>query len=63
MFLNTGGRILFDSIICPGYQPNEFILEVDSSLVKAVVKHLNMYKGSSNLMVYYVFYYIFFFIL
>jgi len=51
MFLNTGGRILFDSIICPGYQPNEFILEVDSSLVKAVVKHLNMYKVRRKLLI------------
>jgi len=51
MFLNTGGRILFDSIICPGYQPNEFIIEVDSSLVKAVVKHLKMYKVRRKLLI------------
>lgn len=44
MFLNTGGRVLFDSIICPGFEPNEYIVEVDSELAKAAVKHLNMYK-------------------
>jgi folate-binding Fe-S cluster repair protein YgfZ len=45
MFLNTGGRVLFDSIICPGFEPDEYILEVDSDLAKAAVKHLKMYKG------------------
>jgi len=44
MFLNTGGRVLFDSIICPGFEPDEYILEVDSDLAKAAVKHLKMYK-------------------
>ena len=45
MFLNTGGRVLFDSIISPGLDPNEFMVEVDSGLAKTVIKHLNMYKG------------------
>jgi len=43
-FLNTGGRILFDTIISNGFKPNQFIIEVDSGLAKAAVKHLNMYK-------------------
>lgn len=44
MFLNTGGRVLFDSIICPGFQPNQYIVEIDTELAKAAVKHLNMYR-------------------
>jgi len=44
MFLNTGGRVLFDTIITPGFQPNELLLEVDAQLSKAVVKHLSMYR-------------------
>ena len=45
MFLNTGGRVLFDSIICPGFLPNQYIVEIDTELAKAAVKHLNMYRG------------------
>ena len=52
MFLNTGGRILFDSIISPGFEPNEFFLEVDQTMSKNVVKHLSMYRGMINNYIY-----------
>eukprot|EP00088_Acartia_fossae_P014717 TRINITY_DN1791_c0_g1_i4.p1 TRINITY_DN1791_c0_g1~~TRINITY_DN1791_c0_g1_i4.p1 ORF type:complete len:366 (+),score=45.96 TRINITY_DN1791_c0_g1_i4:192-1289(+) len=51
MFLNTGGRVLFDSIISPGFEPNEFMVEVDSGLAKTVIKHLNMYKVRRKLQI------------
>lgn len=45
LFLNTGGRALFDTIISRGFEPNQLFLEVDERVSKAVVKHLSMYRG------------------
>ncbi|XP_023320087.1 putative transferase CAF17 homolog, mitochondrial [Eurytemora carolleeae] len=44
MFLNSAGRVLFDSIISPGFEPNQFFLEVDQAMSKNVIKHLSMYR-------------------
>jgi len=43
-FLNTSGRILFDSIISRGHKDDEWLLDVDSRAVSLVTRHLSMYK-------------------
>lgn len=44
MFLNTGGRVLFDSILSRGWSPGEYLLQVDSQLASMAVKHLSLYR-------------------
>ena len=51
MFLNTAGRVLFDSIISPGFEPNQFFLEVDQAMSKNVIKHLSMYRGMFSVLI------------
>lgn len=51
MFLNSAGRVLFDSIISPGFEPNQFFLEVDQAMSKNVIKHLSMYRGMFSVLI------------
>jgi len=44
MFLNTGGRILFDAIISKGNQPDQYLLDIDSKISNLARKHLSLYK-------------------
>jgi len=44
MFLNTGGRILFDAIISKGSQPDQFLLDIDLKMSNLAKKHLSLYK-------------------
>lgn len=44
MFLNKGGRVLYDSIVYRMPEEDSFLVEVDSSLVDQVVKHLKVYR-------------------
>lgn len=44
MFLNNGGRILYDAIISKGLLENQFLLDVDSRASNLARKHLSMYK-------------------
>ncbi|KAK9509693.1 hypothetical protein O3M35_006950 [Rhynocoris fuscipes] len=44
MFLNTKGRVLYDSIIYKNTSDNSFLLECDVNSVESLQKHLNLYK-------------------
>lgn len=44
VFLNTKGRILFDTIIYKGLEDNNYLIECDTSVVNNLQKHLIMYK-------------------
>jgi len=44
MFLNTGGRILFDAIISKGSQSDQYLLDLDSKMCNLAKKHLSLYK-------------------
>ena len=44
MFLNTGGRILFDAIISKGNHPDQYLLDIDSKISNVAKKHLSLYK-------------------
>jgi len=44
MFLNTQGRILYDSIIYNGREEGTYLVECDRDCASALVKHLSMYK-------------------
>jgi len=43
MFLNTGGRVLYEGILVSG-AADSFLLDCDAGLVDKVLKHLKMYK-------------------
>jgi len=51
MFLNTGGRILFDAIISKGVQPDQFLLDVDSKISNLAKKHLSLYKVRRKILI------------
>jgi len=51
MFLNTGGRILFDAIISKGVEPDQFLLDVDSKASKLAKKHLSLYKVRRKILI------------
>lgn len=44
MFLNTKGRVLYDSIIYKQDSDDTFLIECDHSCIEELVKHLKMYK-------------------
>jgi len=44
MFLNTQGRVLFDSLIYAGREKDEYFLDVDSKVSAVAKKHLGFYK-------------------
>ena len=43
MFLNTGGRVLYEGILVNA-DADTFLLDCDTSLVDKILKHLKMYK-------------------
>jgi len=51
MFLNTGGRILFDAIISKGVEPHQFLLDVDTKVSNLAKKHLSMYKVRRKILI------------
>eukprot|EP00092_Neocalanus_flemingeri_P002812 GFUD01003009.1.p1 GENE.GFUD01003009.1~~GFUD01003009.1.p1 ORF type:complete len:356 (-),score=86.70 GFUD01003009.1:158-1225(-) len=51
MFLNTGGRILFDAIISKGVEPDQFLLDVDSKVSNLAKKHLSLYKVRRKILI------------
>eukprot|EP00090_Calanus_glacialis_P015292 TRINITY_DN24154_c0_g1_i1.p1 TRINITY_DN24154_c0_g1~~TRINITY_DN24154_c0_g1_i1.p1 ORF type:complete len:367 (-),score=95.19 TRINITY_DN24154_c0_g1_i1:99-1130(-) len=51
MFLNTGGRILFDAIISKGVQPDQFLLDVDTKVSNLAKKHLSLYKVRRKILI------------
>lgn len=44
MFLNTKGRVLYDSIIYRGGDEDAYFIECDTAVVKDLESHLKMYK-------------------
>jgi len=44
MFLNTKGRVLFDSIVYTESKENSFLLECDKAAEQSLKKHLTIYK-------------------
>ena len=43
-------RVMFDTIVCRGWAPGEFLLQVDRQLASMVVKHLSLYKGRESIL-------------
>ena len=49
MFLNSKGRILFDTFIyCIPGETNEYFLECDKAVISDLIKHLKTYKLRAN---------------
>ncbi|XP_034941269.1 putative transferase CAF17 homolog, mitochondrial [Chelonus insularis] len=44
LFLNTKGRVLYDTIIYKGYDHETYYIECDSEIINALQKHLTIYK-------------------
>ncbi|XP_011306549.1 putative transferase CAF17 homolog, mitochondrial [Fopius arisanus] len=44
LFLNTKGRVLYDTIIYRSKTPEAFLLEVDTAISQDLQRHLKMYK-------------------
>uniref|UniRef100_A0A6V7MBY0 Uncharacterized protein n=1 Tax=Bracon brevicornis TaxID=1563983 RepID=A0A6V7MBY0_9HYME len=44
LFLNTRGRVLYDTIIYKSLEENTFLIEVDAAATNDLQKHLKMYK-------------------
>ena len=44
MFLNTQGRILYDTIIYNGHEKESYLIECDTNCSSTLIKHLMMYR-------------------
>ncbi|XP_017771389.1 PREDICTED: putative transferase CAF17 homolog, mitochondrial isoform X2 [Nicrophorus vespilloides] len=44
MFLNTKGRVMYDTLVYKGVEPNCYLLECDSEIVQSLQKHLKLYR-------------------
>lgn len=44
MFLNTQGRVLYDTIIYNSHEKGSYLIECDTKCSSALVKHLSMYR-------------------
>lgn len=44
VFLNTKGRVLYDTIIYKAEEPHSFVIECDQNVIDSLQKHLKLYR-------------------